>query len=538
MERIIDFIENIILNIFIFELNRSLSIIIFILSIILVRLLFKKFPKKYICILWVIAFARLIIPGEWTSSFSLNPIKEFHFFYDTREETEVISEQTEPGSTDSMIDREVITIPKAEENKELKDSGFGRTLYNLSYVWIFVFSGLICYSVVRIHGMKKKIMTATCVDQNIVSKVISVLCEKIYINKNSIAIYESDQIESPFLYGIMKPVIYLPLKTKESFQDMKFVIMHEQVHIARKDHIVKPILFLITCMYWFHPMVCIAFYLFSKDVEMAVDEAVCLHMEEDIRADYAETLLKLSIKQSGLYLPLAFGESNTKERIKHVLSWKIAGKWLTRAAVTTIIVMTICFGSGRIQANSQEYDSFPYYVEYHSENFDFKESQLTNLISNRNLYIGDASSTSRIVNDLLYTEDLFQSKKGIKMLTSSEPYELIILLEPEFNIEEDQWLQEKLFYANSILAFACIDNLSICTFQLAYEDHIISYSYRRGICIEDYVNLVYSGFYEYSESLDSMNDLVERMNDLMKQEGFQSGCEKTLVGTPYENVIY
>lgn len=395
-----NFLIDILIHLFMFSLNKSMSILIFILAVLLVRILFRRMPKKYMCILWILVFIRLSIPGTLISDHSLNPFYEDTLYYGrVFYENEGELKDVYTFRMDSSMERlnqqmnrmfydyhqqkdqladaesEIGVIEEAQSlqnDHESQVTPLIRVFGILSFLWIFGIAVILIYSAVRIVILKKKIQTATCVKQYEKVKISNPKMQE-RLDKKKFRIYESDQIESPFLFGFFKPVIYLPLhffedqnngngRLSDSFhqKDRNFVILHEQMHIMRLDYIIKPILFIITCLYWYHPLVWLSFFLFSKDVEMAVDETVCRYMDQDARADYAKTLLKLSIKQSGLYLPLAFGESNTKARIGHVLSFSRGGKWITAAAVVVIVIVCICFGSvstGRQSDNSLEEDT-------------------------------------------------------------------------------------------------------------------------------------------------------------------------------------
>ncbi len=566
MVEIIEWIKSGFLNVFLYSINRSLTIIVFILAVLLVRLLFRRMPKKYLCILWILVFARLVLPGTMQSSFSLNPIPEMNIYYESEESGIVVntgmetldenvnhaidlyhenawknelSQETSglvPGNGESQV--------TLSQEAEKRTNQVDRLLFVPAFVWLGGIALILCYSVVRFGGMKRRIATAVKVSDYEVPEVSDEEFRK-RLSLKTFHIYESDQIESPFLFGFFRPRIYLPL----ALEDRNFVILHEQMHVLRKDHIFKPVLFFIACVYWFHPLVWIAFYFFTKDVEMAVDEAVCRAMSQDgdVRKDYAKALLKLSMKQSGLYLPLAFGESNTKERIKHILSWNRGGKWLTGVAVILVIIVTICFGFARTDKRDTVQESQDsniqidvinpsYFCEWDGEKLIFSESQLKDLSDHRILYVGEAPATKAVFDRLLITGELAAGRSGMSMKTSSEPYEVRYEYMLSRTYEEDQkqtgreGFYEKLFYANSMLAFSSIDNLGVCEFIINYTDCVVTYRCEKEAWTDEYVDDEYLSFYAYSESSNSMEMLVQRINSVMMREGFSSLCEVIIEG--------
>lgn len=374
--------KNLLSDLFLFTLNKSMIVLAMILIVIAIRLVFRRMPKKYLCVLWMMVFLRLIM-SEYTSAISLNPFHENNLVYD-----KVYVYGAAEGQPDAEGDVRAYHTYYMNSGIEGLDRQFNRlflfrlreqkaggngslsgeelsgsqtdpvemtesvNLFRvLSTVWFLVAAALLFYSGCRVFLLKKRLSTAVIVTAAGEHQFVDERMQKRF-EKKHFRIYESDRVESPFLLGFFKPVIYLPLDfLKRNDSDSEYALLHEKMHIVRRDYMVKPVLFVIACFYWYHPLVWLSFFLFSKDVEMAVDEAVCLHQNKDMRTDYAQALFRLSIKQSGLYLPLAFGESHTKERVKHILSWSRGGKWITAATVILIAVVffVFCGSNGRAQ---------------------------------------------------------------------------------------------------------------------------------------------------------------------------------------------
>ena len=132
-----------------------------------------------------------------------------------------------------------------------------------------------------------------------------------------------DEIDSPFLLGIIKPHIFLPSGIKK--ENYKYILAHENMHIKRGDHIWKTLGFFLLSVYWFNPFCWIAYYLFCKDVEFACDEKVISRRDSLWRANYCQTLLECSSdSRKIIFIPLGFGEIEVKERVKKVMTYKKA----------------------------------------------------------------------------------------------------------------------------------------------------------------------------------------------------------------------
>lgn len=154
--------------------------------------------------------------------------------------------------------------------------------------------------------------------------------------------YESRKISSPFILGMLRPRIYLPVGLSKEARDC--ILCHERAHLSRGDQLWKPLGFLILSAYWFHPLVWISYHLFCKDIELACDEKAIGKMDQERRATYCQTLLDLSSETGTSYAcPLAFGEGDAKGRIQSVLNHKKAPRWLTSGALLLCLAVGICF---------------------------------------------------------------------------------------------------------------------------------------------------------------------------------------------------
>lgn len=144
-------------------------------------------------------------------------------------------------------------------------------------------------------------------------------------------IYLADGIETPFAMGFISPRIYLPSNMED--KDYPYVLAHERIHIRRRDYLFKLGAYLLTCLYWFHPLVWAGFILMGRDMEMSCDEAVLRRMNGDCREAYADSLLQLTCGRHYPAAPLAFGEGDTRGRIKHIMGYRKAAAAIAIVAV-------------------------------------------------------------------------------------------------------------------------------------------------------------------------------------------------------------
>jgi len=300
-------------EIFLSALNMSLTASYVIIFVILIRLLLKKAPKVISYALWGVVAFRLLIPFSFESMFSLMPrntnavpIPQDIIYQQSPQINSGI------GVVDSLV------------NNSLPAPTIGASVNPLqiyveigAYIWVLGIIALLVYSLVSILILKRRLKSAQLIEKNI---------------------FEAKNLKTPFVLGLIKPKIYLPVGLNAT--ERSYILLHEQTHIHRKDHIIKVLAFLILSVHWFNPLVWIAFILMSKDMELSCDERVLKQMNnEDIKKTYANSLLSLATGRQILNgSPLAFGEGNVRGRIKNVLNYKKPRFWIV---VISIIVVTV-----------------------------------------------------------------------------------------------------------------------------------------------------------------------------------------------------
>lgn len=295
-------------------INMSITSSYVILVVILVRLLLKKMPKIFSYGLWGIVFFRLVFPFSFESIFSLMSINTKAVPEDIAY-TQVPQIQSGIGIVDSAINK-VLPEPVA----------IGASI-NPIQIWIGIGSAIWLIGLVLLLGYS--IFTTLRLSNNLKS------ANHLYDN-----IYEIDTIKTPFVFGLVSPKIYLPDNLSKT--EGSYIIKHEETHIRRNDHIIKFVAFLIVSIHWFNPMVWLAFYLMGEDMELSCDESVIREMGYGIKKDYSNSLLALSVgKRIVGGSPIAFGENNTKGRIKNILNYRKPKFWVTIVCIVIIVFLAI-----------------------------------------------------------------------------------------------------------------------------------------------------------------------------------------------------
>ncbi len=313
-------------------LNMSLTGSLIIAAIMLIRLFLKKLPRKFSYALWLIPAIRLLCPVAVSSALSL-----FNLFGTAAEPVEYLSRPPVQTEAETVETAEMFTTvympedasppvtttaaappPVKSEKSEKSDP---QKLFNLiSLLWLAAAAGIVVYSIgtyIKVH-----LMVRTAQKTN--------------------GYYIAPNIESPFVFGTLRPRIYVP--DGVSGEDLNCILAHENAHIKRFDHIVKLLCVPVLALHWFNPLVWLGVRLMTADMELSCDELALRGSDAAYKKAYANALLNMSMRQNKLTIGavLSFGESNIKSRIKGVLSMKKPKLAAVIAAVTVIAVSAVC----------------------------------------------------------------------------------------------------------------------------------------------------------------------------------------------------
>lgn len=313
------------MNIFENILDMSITASYVAVVVILIRFFIKKAPKSFSFALWIAVLFRLVCPVSFISDLSIfNFVGKASFkevgggFKNlTAYDMQVVQVANENVAVDKVVG-DTYTVGKASYNSPNVAHGFD-FMQIAEILWIIGMLALIVYFIVSYIKTYSRVKTATLYRENI---------------------YESDQIDTAFVFGIFRPKIYIPIGLTE--HEKIYIIEHERVHLRRKDHLTKIISFLILVVHWFNPIMWMSFVLMTKDMEMSCDERVMKNLGEDIRVDYSHSLLNLAVNRSSAFsTPIAFSENNIKSRIKNILNYKKPGKWIVLIIALVVVVSTV-----------------------------------------------------------------------------------------------------------------------------------------------------------------------------------------------------
>ena len=299
-------------------LNLSISASWLVLAVLALRLVLRRAPKWVNVLLWGMVALRLMLPFSVESALSLIPSAE-------TVSPAVVQFDPAPTITSgvSVIDNAV--NPALSEHFAAAPTASVNPLYVWTeiagWVWLIGLGAMLLYALVSYLRLRRRVSVSLCVRENI---------------------YLCDAISSPFILGVVKPRIYLPSGLDEV--QRQNVLAHEQAHLARRDHWWKPLGFALLAVYWFNPVLWLAYTLLCRDIELACDERVIRTMDESAVKTYSTVLLACSMpRKAVITCPLAFGEVGVKERVRNALHYKKPAFWVVAASVAVCVVVAVCF---------------------------------------------------------------------------------------------------------------------------------------------------------------------------------------------------
>ena len=299
-------------------LNLSISASWLVLAVLVLRLVSKRSPKWMNVLLWGIVALRLMLPFSIESALSLIP---------SAETVSPAAVQFDPAPTItsgvSVIDNAV--NPSLSEHFSAVPTASVNPLYVWTeiagWVWLIGLGAMLLYALVSYLRLRRRVSVSLPIQDHI---------------------YLCDAISSPFILGVVKPHIYLPSGLDEV--QRQNVLSHERAHLARRDHWWKPLGFALLAVYWFNPVLWLAYALLCRDIELACDERVIRTMDESAVKTYSTVLLACSmLRKAAITCPLAFGEVGVKERVKNALHYKKPAFWVVAASVAVCVVVAVCF---------------------------------------------------------------------------------------------------------------------------------------------------------------------------------------------------
>ena len=408
-------------------INMSISASWLILAVLILRLVLKKAPKWVNVLLWGIVAVRLICPLSFESALSLIPSSETIPL-----DIEMAAKPTIDSGVPAInsVVNPVLSSFAPPQHVLTSANPLQIWIPILNIIWLIGVGALLLYTAVSYWRLCRKVVTAVCYKGNI---------------------FQSENVSSPFVLGIIKPRIYLPFNMNG--QDLEHVVAHEQAHIHRKDHWWKPFGFLLLTIHWFNPLVWLAYVLLCRDIELACDERVIKELGNEQRADYMQALVACSVNRRMIAAcPLAFGEVGVKERVKSVMNYKKPAFWVI------IIAVIICVGVAACFLTNPKQDRYTLRIVVPAgsqEEFVYTEEEVSTVRNSIKIWSGDGLGDTEVL--------LFPVNK-----TAETGYTATYLthgMSVEFDAENDTWFKIGVNMQNptneDIIVYVEVENVEV-----------------------------------------------------------------------------
>ena len=408
-------------------INMSISASWLILAVLILRLVLKKAPKWVNVLLWGIVAVRLICPLSFESALSLIPSSETIPL-----DIEMAAKPTIDSGVPAInsVVNPVLSSFAPPQHVLTSANPLQIWIPILNIIWLIGVGALLLYTAVSYWRLCRKVDTAVRYKGNI---------------------FQSENVSSPFVLGIIKPRIYLPFNMNG--QDLEHVVAHEQAHIRRKDHWWKPLGFLLLTIHWFNPLMWLAYVLLCRDIELACDEKVIKELGNEQRADYTQALVACSVNRRMIAAcPLAFGEVGVKERVKSVMNYKKPAFWVI------IIAVIICVGVAACFLTNPKQDRYTLRIVVPAgsqEEFVYTEEEVSTVRNSIKIWSGDGLGDTEVL--------LFPVNK-----TAETGYTATYLthgMSVEFDAENDTWFKIGVNMQNptneDIIVYVEVENVEV-----------------------------------------------------------------------------
>jgi|GEM_PF-2997110 len=346
-------------------LNTLIEISIYAIIIFIVLVLFKRICKNKLSPafhfgLWALLILRLMLPFTVESGFRLIQFSEPEIQWSEVQKTEI-----EAAGNGQEALRAKNNQPELSSDKNITMQGKNPTVAQefsppakkilkvltiqdiVLLVWLAGALAVITYFIMSYKRLKRNIKVNFVFPPAMLKLLLAECREELGIRKN-IKIICQKEMSGPAL--LFPSTILMPSEMVATMEEeqVKMAIRHELMHVKRKDSLVCILMMALLAVYWFNPIVWIAYKMIREDMETACDAMVVKHLGAKQRYDYAETLLSIFSKQRKpqllLGMALGNGKKTAEKRIRGIFMKQKSKKTVKSfALVLTAVLLIGCF---------------------------------------------------------------------------------------------------------------------------------------------------------------------------------------------------
>ena len=308
-----------------------LSSSILILIVIGLRTVFKgKISLRLQYAIWGLVLLRLLIPVSFGSTdFSVanltaKPQTPSFVIESTEPDENVQAEHPQEQLDEIPLQPIIQNEPTAEERS------FDLKAYTTHIIWGIGFVAVAALFLFTNLRFKHKVLASR---------------SGLDVRKNNLDVYTTEEIDTPCLFGILNPAIYITYPVADNQTLLRHTLEHEATHHRHGDHIWAFLRCVCLAIHWYNPLVWWAAFLSQRDAELACDEATIEQLGEGERAEYGRTLIGMTCQKKANVLITATtmnsGKSGLKERIMLIAK---KPKMALYTLITVVLIASMAVG--------------------------------------------------------------------------------------------------------------------------------------------------------------------------------------------------
>lgn len=495
-------------ELFITLLHMSMTASFAAAAVIIIRAFLRRAPKIFSYVIWLPVLIRLVLPFSINSRFSFMGILELSKNAWGKAAIKLIPDRFNLLTANPILQNDNAAVSGNILNKTAATAAASPGTGGLSIesnvqiaalIWLAGIAALSIYSIISYFKISRNLKTATLFKDNI---------------------FETDRISTPFVYGFLKPRIYIPTGLDET--QLTCILLHEQTHIKRLDYLIKPVSFLALLLHWFNPLIWISFLLMSRDMEMSCDESVIRKLGNTAKINYSKSLLSMSVRRSGPVSPLAFGESSIKARIKNILKLTTPSFFITILITVLTAAFIIGFVTNPIRGsrgyNNQEYD-------------------IDKMLAGKTAYVGNNAKVVALIDAMPFPAGLV--RETVELHTGTRPFAITINMDMRevSGILENGAISGSALFPNSVMLFSLIDNVDTIKYRLSdntgkYDGASYGFTFSRSMPEK----LLGEDVRSYSADRELLQKLLDRVTKM--RVGVQKDSDSIPAGSQMKSTEY